>query len=175
MDVVGGEVRIEVGCDGVQWAGGEGQRLHLHGDEQRQWRHPDTCQLQTIITAEVPRVLDPQTGKTQMVKVPWAEARSGWTLLFEHFAIRVRLGCATISDALKRLGIHWPQGQKIMAAAVERGLERRQLEAIPDVGLDKKSFQRGQDDISVMTDLLGERVLEVVGGRDRPAVLQLWE
>jgi len=175
MDVAGGEVRIEVACERAKWAGEQGQRLHLHGYEKRQWRHLDTCQLKTIITAEVPRVLDPESGKTEMVKVPWAESRSGWTLMFEHFSVRVLLGCATISDALKLLGINWQQAQKIMEAAVERGLERRKLEGIRYVGLDEKSFGRGQNYISVMTDLLGERVLEVVPGHDTEAALKLWE
>ena len=70
MDVAGGEVRIEVACERARRAGEQGQRLRVHGDEKRQWRHLDTCQLKTIITAEVPRVLDPESGKTERVKVP---------------------------------------------------------------------------------------------------------
>lgn len=175
MDVVGGEVRIEVACDRAKWAGENGQRLHIHGYEKRQWRHLDTCQLKTIITAEVPRVLDPETGKTEMVAVPWAGARSGWTLMFEHFAIRVLLASANLSDGMKLLGLNWHQAQKLMEVAVKRGLARRELETIRYVGLDEKSFKRGQDYISVMTDLLGERVLDVVPGRDRESVLKLWE
>lgn len=175
MDIAAGEVRVKVECESSVWGGEEGQRLHVHGYEQRQWRHLDTCQFRTIIEAQVPRVLDPQSGKTQMVSVPWAGPRSSWTLMFEHFVIRVLLGCATISDALKLTGLNWHQGQRIMTQAVERGLQKRRLEEVDYVGLDEKSFRRGQDYISVMTDLVAGRVLEVQPGRDKQAVLQLWE
>lgn len=175
MDVKAGEIRVKVEAKATAWAGSETQRLHVHGYEERRWRHLDTCQLRTLIVARVPRVLDPETGKTQMVQVPWAEARSGWTLLFEHFAIRVMLASATIADSLKLMGLNWHQAQRIMEGAVQRGLERRRLESIDYVGLDEKSFRRGQDYISVMTDLLGERVLDVVVGRDQAAVAKLWE
>jgi transposase len=43
------------------------------------------------------------------------------------------------------------------------------------VGLDEKSFQRGQRYISLMTDLTGQRVLEVVPGRDTEQAIGLWE
>jgi transposase len=77
--------------------GDGGVRLHVHGYEQRRWQHLDTCQFRTIIEASVPRVLDPADGKTQMVKVPWAGPRSGWTLMFEHLVFRILLACATLN------------------------------------------------------------------------------
>src|SRR4051794_4617988 len=63
--------------------------LHDH-DEERTWRHLDSCQFQTHLHARVPRVKCPAHGVRQ-VRVPWAEARSGFTLLFERFAIDVLL------------------------------------------------------------------------------------
>lgn len=175
MDMAAGEVRVKVACDATVWVGDGGVRLHVHGYEQRRWRHLDTCQFRTIIEASVPRVLDPANGKTQMVKVPWAGPRSGWTLMFEHFVVRVLLACGTLSDALHLTGLDWHQAQGIMSRAVERGLKRRKLEQIDFVGLDEKSFRRGQDYISVMTDLVAQRVLEVQPGRDTVAVLKLWD
>jgi transposase len=175
MDFTAGEIRVKVEAQATVWASDDGRRLHVHGYEERTWRHLDTCQLRTLIVARVPRVLDPETGATQMVQVPWAEGRSGWTLMFEHFAIRVMLASATITDSLKLLGFNWHQAQHIMQRAVQRGLDRRCLERMDYVGLDEKSFRRGQNYISVMTDLLGERVLDVVVGRDEAAVTKLWE
>ena len=36
---------------------------------------------------------------------------------------------------------------------MERGLERRQLEAMKHLGMDEKSFRRGQSYITLLTDL----------------------
>ena len=40
-----------------------------------------------------------------------------------------------------------------MQDAVDRGLERRNEQAVPRIGIDEKSFGRGQDYILVMTDI----------------------
>jgi hypothetical protein len=61
--------------------------LHDH-DEERTWRHLDSCQFQTYLHASVPRVRCDEHGVRQ-VRVPWAEPRSRFTLLFERFAIDV--------------------------------------------------------------------------------------
>jgi transposase len=41
--------------------------------------------------------------------------------------------------------------------------------------MDEKSFGRGHDYVSLMTDLKGRRVLDVVKDRDIPSALKLWE
>jgi transposase len=58
---------------------------------------------------------------------------------------------------------------------VTRGMIRRSTEGIRLVGLDEKSFGRGQDYVALMTDLPGQRVLEVVPGRDTESARALWQ
>src|SRR5205085_10234865 len=58
---------------------------------------------------------------------------------------------------------------------VNRGLARRELDEVRHVGLDEKSFRRGHDYLSLLTDLTGARVLEVSQGRDQAAADRLWE
>jgi transposase len=53
---------------------------------ERRWRHLDTCQYRTMVIAEVPRVRCPEHGVLQ-VAVPWAEAGSRFTALFEALVI----------------------------------------------------------------------------------------
>jgi len=62
-----------------------------------------------------------------------------------------------------------------MERAVERGLARREANSIRHVGLDEKSFGKGQSYVSVMTNLDEHCVLEVVEGRDRSSALALWD
>ena len=90
MDMAGKRVEVEVECGtGTVWAS-EGERLHIHGYEERRWRHLDTMQFETIIKARVPRVKHPD-GRTEMVSVPWADARSRFTLLLEVWALGLAL------------------------------------------------------------------------------------
>jgi transposase len=131
---------------------------------ERQWRHLDTMQFLTTIHASVPRV-SCETHKVKTIEAPWAGKHSRFTLLFEAFAIKIIEGARSISDAQKILRLGWKQIQTIMASAVERGMERREADEIAWVGMDEKSFRKGHRYISVMSDIDGRRILEVVEGR----------
>jgi len=139
----------------------------------RRWRHLDTMQFETVLEAAVPRAKCPQCG-VKTCQVPWADKHSRFTLLFEAFAIKVLEASSSVSRAAALLGLGWDAVHEIMKRAVRRGLARRQVDAVHYVGIDEKSFGRGQDYVSLMTDLTGSRVLEVVPGRDEQAANQLW-
>lgn len=173
------EVRVE--CRRQVWADEQGRRLHVHGYAERQWRHLDAFQFQTIIRARVPRLLYPgpeddgndegggsasRRGRTELVPVPWAEKSSRFTALFEGFAIAVLQASRSLSEGAELLGLSWDEASGIMNRAVERGMERRKLGGIRRLGIDEKSFGKGQSYGSILTDPDGERVLEVQQHRD---------
>jgi len=107
--------------------------------------------------------------------VPWADKHSRFTLMFEAFAIEVIQACGNVKSAAALLGLDWDRVHRIMERAVERGLACRELESLQYVGIDEKSFRRGQSYVSILTDLTGRRVLEVVEDRTEEAVDGLWK
>jgi transposase len=109
------------------------------------------------------------------MQVPWAAPQGRFTLLFERFAVEVLLASGSVSQACELLGLSWDTAQEIMSRAVERGLERRQLEDLKHLGMDEKSFKRGQSYVTLLTDLNRSRVLDVVQERTTEAADQLWE
>ena len=139
---------------------------------ERTWRHLDVMQFETVLRARVPRADCPEHG-VKTIGVPWAAPGGRFTLLFERFAIEVILASRSLTQAQELLGLHWDSLQTIMNRAVERGLERRELEQLRHLGLDEKNFRRGQSYISLLTDLAGGRVLEVMEGRDQAAAEML--
>lgn len=139
----------------------------------RTWRHLDTMQFSTELVARVPRCNCPACG-VKTIAVPWADKSSRFTLMFEAFAIRVLEGSKSIKAATKLLRLHWDVLQGIMARAVGRGLERRSLDGVRHVGMDEKSFHKGQSYVSLLTDLDQSRVLDVVEGRTEAAAGALW-
>jgi len=141
---------------------------------ERTWRHLDTMQFATLIRARVPRCNCPDHGVKTMA-VPWAAPAGRFTLLFERFAVDVLLACASVSQACELLGIGWESAHQIMRRAVERGLERRQLEDLKHLGMDEKSFRRGHSYITLLTDLDQARVIDVVEERTTEAAEQLWQ
>ena len=147
--------------------------LKDHGPA-RTWRHLDTMQFETVLKARVPRTNCPDCG-VKTVTVPWAELHGRFTLMFEAFAVRVLQAAASVERARHLLGLSWHSVHEIMERAVERGLICREDEAVPHIGIDEKSFGRGQDDISVMVDIDGSRVLEVAKDRSEESCDELFD
>ena len=141
---------------------------------ERTWRHLDTMQFETVIRARVPR-LECGTDGVKTVVVPWAEPHGRFTRLFERFAIDVLLCARSLTQGANLLGLSWDEVDHLVRRAVARGLSRRELTRLLHLGLDEKSFGAGQSYISLLTDLAGGRVLEVVEGRTQAAAEALWD
>jgi transposase len=171
------KVEIELGW---QWGAAAkcpecGRECSIHDcAPERTWRHLDTMQFTTLIRARTPRANCPEHGVKTM-QVPWAAPQGRFTVLFERFAVEVLLASASVSQACELLGISWDTAQEIMRRAVERGLERRQLEDLKHLGMDEKNFKRGQSYVTLLTDLDQARVLDVVVERTTEAADQLWQ
>lgn len=141
---------------------------------QRQWRHLDTMQFETIIRARVPRSRCQSCG-VKTIQIPWAGKHSRFTLMFEAFAIEVLLASASLASGAALLNLSWDSAHRIMERAVVRGLARRKEDAIEYIGIDEKSFGKGQDYVSLMVDIDQSRVLEVVKDRSKEACDGLFE
>lgn len=131
----------------------------------RKWRHLDTCQFQTILVAEVPRVDCPEHGVHQ-VKVPWGEKGSRFTALFEAVAIDW-LREASISAVGRRLNLSWDELAGIQERAVQRGLARRPALKLSHIGLDETSFRKRHKYVTVVSDTKTSDVVFVADGRKK--------
>jgi transposase len=120
--------------------------------EERIWRHLDTCQFETYLHARIPRVRCPAHGVLN-VAVPWAEARSRFTLLMECLIINVLRECSTVSGACALVNISWDEAFGVMQRAVARGQARKQDLPIAHLGVDEKAFRKGHSYMTVVCDL----------------------
>ena len=180
LDMEAGRVRIL-----VDWERGRGGPCAECGTEgayydcrgEREWRHLDTMQFETVIAAEVPRCHCPKCGGVRSMRVPWAEPGSRFTLLFEAMAILIMQKMQNIEGARRHLKLNWESCAAIRARAVERGMARRAQEEriVYYVGIDEKSYGRGQSYITVASDPVHSRVLEVVENRDGAAARAVLE
>jgi transposase len=177
LDLLRGRVELEVAWDeGAAVVCPECKKecaRHDHAPE-REWRHLNVMQFLTVIRARVPRCRCPEHG-VKTVRTPWAEPGSHFTLHFEAFAVQLIGACRSLTQVAELLELDWDGVQRLVERAVTRGLARRSLADIRWVGLDEKSFLRGQSYISVMNDIAGARVLEVVPDRDQAAGEALWQ
>ena len=154
LDVPGGRVDVwAVHEEGRRWPCPDCRTelpIYDHAPE-RIWRHLDTCQFRTYLHARVPRVKCPTHGVKQ-VNVPWAEARSRFTALFERLAIDVLLA-SDVESGRKILRLSWDEAWGIMERAVARGKRRKKTRVVRKMGVDEKSAARGHQYVTVVSDL----------------------
>ena len=86
------------------------------------------------------------------MRLPWAEASSRFTALFEALAISW-LKEASQQGIAELLALSWDEIHGILERAVQRGLERRAAEPIPYLGVDEKSFRKRHRYLTVVNDL----------------------
>lgn len=141
--------------------------------ERRSWRHLDMMQFTTTIHAQTPRTDCPLHG-VKTIRVPWADAHSRFTLLFEAFAINVLQATASVKQAQSLLHLSWDAVQRIKERGVERGLARRDKDkTIRHLGTDEKNFLKGHNYATLATDLDEGSVLDVVKDRTLEAAREL--
>ena len=145
--------------------------VYDHAPEQR-WRHLDTMQFETIIIARIPRSQCTDCG-VKTIKVPWADRHSRFTLMFESFAIALLQHCSNTQAASKMLRLGWQATSDIMNRALKRGLSRRAPEKLSHIGIDEKSFKSGHHYITILNDVDGSRVFDVVEDRTTEATEML--
>ena len=165
LDLKGQEVRVRLDVDaGAELRCPECEIVCARYDRrERRWRHLDTCQLQTVLITEVPRVTCPKHGVLQ-IKIPWAEPGSRFTAMFEALVIDW-LGEASTMAVARLLRLSWDEVDGIQGRAVARGLARRDAKPPTQIGVDEKSFKKGHEYVTVVSDHVTGNVLEV--GQDR--------
>jgi transposase len=170
-----GEVHVQLRHhDMIHWSCpecGAASKLYDHQPE-RQWRHLDTCQYQTILHAEPPRSECSEHG-VKVVKLPWAEPSSRFTALFEALAIEW-LKAASQKAVAGLMKLSWDEIHGIMERAVKRGLERRKAELVSHLGIDEKAFRKRHNYVTLVNDLSGSRVLYVAEDRKQASLDGFW-
>jgi transposase len=142
-------------------------RCSRYDARERSWRHLDTMQYRTILSAEIPRVQCAEHGLRQ-IRVPWAERGARFTALFEALVIDW-LHEASFAAVSRQLGLSWDQVAGIQERAVQRGLARRPRQEPRGIGIDETSFQKRHEYVTTVNDLAG-RVLYVADDRRRESL-----
>lgn len=144
------------------------KELKAYDTELKSWRHLNFFQHEAYLIARVPRVKCSQCG-FRLVNVPWARAKSSFTLLFEAMimtlakAMPVKTLASFVNEYDTRL---W----RIIHHYVEKGRLEADYSTVKKVGFDETASQRGHDYVSLFVDLEGPRILFATEGKDSSTV-----
>lgn len=145
------------------------QPLTAYDTVERTWKHLNFFQYETYLHAPVPRVQCRPCGSTKNVAVPWARPESGFTLLFEAFAMELARVMA-LSAAGKIVGEHDTRLMRIVTHYVTLARERVDMSAVQIIGIDETSKAKGHDYITTVIDVQDSRVLFATEGKDNLTV-----
>lgn len=153
-------ITVRVGSDGPLRCPHCRQICPRYDNRTRRWRHLDTCEYQTWIEADVPRVQCPEHSCVQ-VNIAWASRHSRYTKKFEMMVLDW-LRETTILAVSRRLDLSWSAIDGTLRRAVTRGLVRRRVACDAHICVDEVAFAKGRDYVTIVSS--AQRVLAVEDG-----------
>lgn len=147
----------------------ENEQCSVYDHQQRTWRHLNFFQHTCYIHARVPRVKT-KDKRVALIEVPWAQAGSSFTLLFElHVMELVHLGL-NASAAGRKLSISGKRVFNIVSRKVSHCLATQSLEDVTALSIDETSSRKGHNYLTVLCDRIRKKVVGIAVGKDMLAV-----
>ena len=148
---------------------GKEVQCKAYDTEDKVWRHLNFFQYKCYIHAPLPRVgskelcLPPKT-----IDVPWARAKSGFTLLFESFVVELSKNM-TVNNVADTVGENDTRLWRIILHYVDAARAVADYSDVRKIGMDETS-KKGRNYISVFVDIEKRKVLFVADGKDQTTV-----
>lgn len=133
-------------------------------EDERIWRHGDVVFFPCYVHCRRPRTKCEKHG-VHVVEAPWARRGSRYTLLFESYAMML-MKSMPVEHARKLLRISHTAMRRILKYWVNKAVENDKLNDVKAICVDETSFKRGQSYVTVISDAIDRRVIDVEDGRD---------
>jgi transposase len=152
----------------------DGHKGKGYDTEEKSWRHLDFFQHRCYLRARVPRVVR-SDGKVRQVSVPWARPGSGFTLLFEAFAMLLIEREMPVSKVADCVRVTAPRVWRVFDYWIERARSRDDLSSVCQLGIDETSSKKGHSYVTTFVDMDQRRVIDVQQGKDIQTVTNFVE
>jgi transposase len=141
----------------------------VHDTVEKTWRHLDFFQHNCFLHARVPRIKN-EAGRVHLVQVPWARPNSGFTLLFEAFAMALIENEMPVNKAASILDVYAKRLWTIFNYWVSLAVDKDDVSNIEKVGIDETSAKKGHRYVTIAADLDERRVIYVTKGKDEQSI-----
>jgi len=138
----------------------------------RRVRHLDLFEYKTFINVRFPRVKNSK-GDVRTIETDWIDKRVSFTYLFEKKVLETLDMSKNQTKTAAYFDTTFDIVHSIMTRGVERGLRRRDFIGMWALGIDEKSYGNGQKYITVLSDPVTHRVLDIIEGRTTDDALEL--
>lgn len=166
----GKELHIKIDFKkGAKFQDESGEPCNVHDTKEKTWKHLNFFQHECFLHCRVPRI-KAKDGKVRMIDVPWARAGSGFTLLFEAFAMALIEKEMPLSKVGELLNEDPHRIWTIFNYWLEKAYSADEPVAPKKLGLDETSKRKGHDYVTLAVNLDERRVIHVVEGKGKETI-----
>ena len=161
------ELHLRIGfVTGSKFQDEAGVDCAVHDTIERQWQHLNFFEHHCFLHCKVPRITTSE-GKVRTVGVPWARAQSGFTLLFEAFALALIEREMPVARVAQILGVHPQRIWTVFDHWVGKARANDDPSSIKRLGVDETSSKKGHSYVTIGVDLDAPRVIHATEGKGK--------
>jgi len=141
----------------------------------RIWQHLNFFQHLCFLHCNVPRIKDQSSGKVRQVEVPWARQGSGFTLLFEAFAMALIEREMPINKVAGLLQVYPQRIWTIFNYWISIAYCDDKQDGVTVLGIDETSSKKGHEYVTIAVDMEERRVLHATEGKGKETITRIRE
>lgn len=169
------ELHLQIGfVGGSKFKDEAGVDCSVHDTVERQWQHLNFFEHHCFLRCKVPRITTSE-GKVRTVDVPWARAQSGFTLLFEAFALALIEREMPVARVAQILGVHPQRVWGVFNHWVGKARASDDPSSITRLGVDETSSKKGHSYVTIGVDLDASRVIHAAQGKGKQCMQSIAE
>jgi transposase len=161
------ELHLHIGfTSGSKFKDDVGVECPVYDTNERQWQHLNFFEHHCFLHCNVPRI-STSDGRVRSVSVPWARAGSGFTLLFEAFALALIEREMPVNRVAEILHVNPQRIWTVFNHWVGKARIADDPSTITRLGVDETSSKKGHSYVTIGVDLDESRVIHAVEGKGK--------
>ena len=149
-----------------------GVLCNVYDTVSRKWRHLIFFEHPCLLYCDVPRI-QTEAGKVITVTVPWARSGSGFTLLFEAFALALIEREMPVNRVAEILRVNPQRVWNLFNHWVGKAVESDDPSKITKLGVDETSTRKGHNYVTLAVDLEESRVVYATEGKGKATMQEI--
>uniref|UniRef100_E6QNR8 Transposase of ISCARN77, ISL3 family n=1 Tax=mine drainage metagenome TaxID=410659 RepID=E6QNR8_9ZZZZ len=161
------ELHLHIGFErGSRFPDEQGKACPVHDTVDREWQHLNFFEHHCFLHCSVPRIKT-SDGKVTTVIVPWARPESGFTLLFEAFAMALIEREMPVNRVAEILGVNPQRVWSLFNHWVAKARNADDVSSISQLGVDETSSRKGHKYVTLGVDIETSRVIHACEGKGK--------
>jgi transposase len=161
------ELHLHIGFPaGTRFPDETGLPCPVHDKVERDWQHLNFFEHHCFLHCAGPRIKT-SDGKVVTVNVPWARPGSGFTLLFEAFAMALIEREMPVNRVAEMLGVNPQRVWTVFNHWIGKAIQSDDPSTITRLGVDETSSKKGHQYVTLGVDLDASRVIHVCEGKGK--------